>query len=37
VGIPTAPARRAFAKWKSALETVMGVLMIGIGGRLLLE
>jgi threonine efflux protein len=35
--LSTAPAKRAFAKWKSALETVMGVLLIGIGGRLLLD
>jgi hypothetical protein len=35
--LSTAPAKRAFARCKSALETVMGVLLIGIGGRLLLE
>jgi len=35
--LSTAPAKRAFAKGKSVLETVMGVVLIGIGGRLLLD
>ena len=35
--LSTAPARRGFAKGKSVLETVMGVFLIGIGGRLLID
>jgi threonine efflux protein len=35
--LSTAPARRVFAKGKAILETVMGVILIGIGGRLLLD
>jgi threonine/homoserine/homoserine lactone efflux protein len=35
--LSTAPAKRAFAKCKSVLETVMGAFLIVIGGRLLLE
>ena len=35
--LSTAPARRGFAKGKSVLETVMGVFLIGIGGRMLID
>jgi threonine/homoserine/homoserine lactone efflux protein len=35
--LSTAPARRSFAKGKPVLETVMGVFLVGIGGRMLMD
>ena len=35
--LSAAPARRRFAKGKPILESVMGVFLVGLGGRMLMN